>query len=591
MKKISTKILVLVIFISLTIGSCIGGFSIYKSVQTNQKSIEELENVLKEDYDKTIKNEVNTILSILTHCYDKYKKGEITLEQAKKLGANILREARYNGEGYFWADTPEGLNVVLLGSSIEGTNRFNSQDKRGNYFIKNLINNGMKDGGGYTEYYFPKKGDNIALPKRAYTVYFKPFNWIIGTGNYIDDIDKVISEKKTSLQKWLQATIIATVIFIIGFVVLSIVLAIYLSKKITNPILLITKLIDKTSQLDLKHHKDFEIISSYKDETGIIGKSVINLRKELRDIVGDINNNSTEVKEYSQNISSSVGDTVQSIEAVSKTVEELAKGASEQAMDSQKGTEKLSTLADEIDIVSNNADLLKEFSNKTQLINTQGIQAMKTLVYKLKENNEAVSRIVENVNILSDKSSSIGEIINTIESIAEQTNLLALNAAIEAARAGESGRGFAVVADEIRKLSEQTANSTGEIKNMIEQIQSEINNVKVNMDKGKTTMNESNISMNEAEKAFKTIGHSIDNMVEQGDNLVNTIIKIDKDKNVVVNSIQGIAAISEESAAATEEVSASMEEQSSSMQCIAEITEKLQDIVNKLDSIVHKFSI
>ncbi len=591
MKKISTKITLLVIITCIIAGSGIGIFSIINIRQQNSKNIHELETTLRVDYDENIKNEVATMISILEIYYDKYENGEMTLEQSKTLAADVLRKARYGKDGYFWVDTSKGMNVVLLGKDSEGKNRYNLQDTKGNYMIQEIINNGMKDGGGYTNYWFPKSGENEPLPKRAYSLYFKPFDWVVGTGNYVDDIDNIVMQKETVLNQQLHSTILTMSIFIIVALVLSIISAIYFSKKISNPILLITKLINKTSELDLKYDNNFDVILGYKDETGIMAKSVLNLREELRNIVGNIKQTSTNVSNHSQSLSTTINEVVHSIDAVTQTVEELAKGATEQARDSQEGTEKLINLADEINTANDNAGLLTASSNNTKVVNTQGMQAMEVLVNKLEENNQAVSQIAENINMLSDKSSSINEIVNTIQSIAEQTNLLALNAAIEAARAGESGKGFAVVADEIRKLSEQTAHSTYEIKNMIEQIQNEIATTKLNMNKGQATISEANSSMKEAEKSFKTIEKAIEDMMNQTNNLVLNIDKVNEDKDLVLSSIQGISAISQESAASTQQVSASMEEQSSAMENVAETTEQLENIVKQLNLVVEKFTI
>lgn len=591
MKKISTKITLLVIITCIIAGSGIGIFSIINIRQQNSKNIHELETTLRVDYDENIKNEVATMISILEIYYDKYENGEMTLEQSKTLAADVLRKARYGKDGYFWVDTSKGMNVVLLGKDSEGKNRYNLQDTKGNYMIQEIINNGMKDEGGYTDYWFPKSGENEPLPKRAYSLYFKPFDWVVGTGNYVDDIDNIVMQKETVLNQQLHSTILTMSIFIIVALVLSVISAIYFSKKISNPILLITKLINKTSELDLKYDNNFDVILGYKDETGIMAKSVLNLREELRNIVGNIKQTSTNVSNHSQSLSTTINEVVHSIDAVTQTVEELAKGATEQARDSQEGTEKLINLADEINTANDNAGLLTASSNNTKVVNTQGMQAMEVLVNKLEENNQAVSQIAENINMLSDKSSSINEIVNTIQSIAEQTNLLALNAAIEAARAGESGKGFAVVADEIRKLSEQTAHSTYEIKNMIEQIQNEIATTKLNMNKGQATISEANSSMKEAEKSFKTIEKAIEDMMNQTNNLVLNIDKVNEDKDLVLSSIQGISAISQESAASTQQVSASMEEQSSAMENVAETTEQLENIVKQLNLVVEKFTI
>ncbi len=134
--------------------------------------------------DLLIKSEVETAVSMLQAIFTKHQQGEMSLMQAKKLGADLLRELRYGTEGYFWADTTEGVNVVLYGKKdIEGKDRLEAKDKHGTFYIKEFLAKG-KAGGGYIEYWFPKKGETIAQPKRSYVLLFKPFGWVIGSGYY-----------------------------------------------------------------------------------------------------------------------------------------------------------------------------------------------------------------------------------------------------------------------------------------------------------------------------------------------------------------------------------------------------------------------
>ena len=147
---------------------------------------------LKAQQDLVIKTQTETATSLLSALYQKHLKEEITLDEAKNLGANLLRELRYGErqDGYFWADTTDGINVVLYGKKeVEGTNRWNSYIG-GVYHVREIIQNGMKEGGGYTNYYFPRKNDSMPLPKRGYSLLFAPFNWVIGTGYYLEDIKK-----------------------------------------------------------------------------------------------------------------------------------------------------------------------------------------------------------------------------------------------------------------------------------------------------------------------------------------------------------------------------------------------------------------
>lgn len=139
--------------------------------------------------DILIKNQVQTAISLLEGVNKKVEARKISLAQAKVEGANLLRELRYdNGRGYFWADTAEGVNVVLYGNkAMEGKNRLNA--KSGNIeYVKEMIRVGQLPNGGYTEYAFPKMGETVAKPKRSYTLYYAPFNWVVGTGYYLEDI-------------------------------------------------------------------------------------------------------------------------------------------------------------------------------------------------------------------------------------------------------------------------------------------------------------------------------------------------------------------------------------------------------------------
>ena len=169
MKKVLMT--VLVVFL------CVWVFCLSTAAQTQVPA-----NVAAQDL--LIKSEVETAMSMLGAINAKHQRGEMTMEKAKQLGADLLRELRYGSEGYFWADTTEGVNVVLYGrKDVEGRNRIKDKDSRGNYYSKDFMAK-AKAGGGYVEYWFPKKGQTTEQSKKAYVLPFKPFGWVVGSGYY-----------------------------------------------------------------------------------------------------------------------------------------------------------------------------------------------------------------------------------------------------------------------------------------------------------------------------------------------------------------------------------------------------------------------
>lgn len=591
MKKIGTKIVLLTMLIAISTGIITGLTSVLQINSIKQGFLNSKKEQMLNTYNQTIKEQVETVITMLDGVNSKYKKGEITLEEAKSEGAALLRTIRYGKEGYFWADNVDGTNVAMLDQSVEGTNRYESKDANGTYFIKEIIKNGQNADGGYTEYYFPKAGESEASAKRAYSKYYEPFGWVVGTGNYIDTIDNTIEEESNIISEMISKQVVTLITIIGAIIIVAIAIGWVVGKRLSKPILKVTELVNKTSKLDLAYDEGFEVIKNYKDETGIMAEAVISLRKEIREIIESLKEHAESLSTNSMVSLEGAENTSNGIQAISATMEELAKGSVEQAKNYQDIVDIFNNFTDKISHVVSGSEELKNISKNTKEANIKGRDSLDILVNKFEENKLALEDIGQNIYALWNQSTSIGNIVNKIGEIAEQTNLLALNAAIEAARAGEQGRGFAVVADEVRKLSEEVNNETKEIAAVIKEIQLEVNNSQKSMDKGRELLVAVNSAVNDTTEVFNLIENSTDNSLEKINSLYTNINSVDKDKNGVMDSIQSVSAITEESAAGLEEVSASMQEQNATAEIAVVLAEQLKVISTDLDNIINKFNI
>ncbi|BDG10317.1 methyl-accepting chemotaxis protein [Anaeromyxobacter paludicola] len=233
--KISSKVVALAAgtgaVVALALGLCMARFG----AQASDRRIDEYERTLRANFDRNARLQVESAVSMLQAISDRAGRGELTEPQARALGADLLRGLRYDKEGYFWADTYDGVNVVLLGRPDEGKGRLDKTDANGYAMVREFLRNG-RAGGGFTDYAFPRKGGGAAAPKRAYTLGFAPFGWVVGTGNYVDDIDALVAQQREAALRERRAQLLT----ILGVSLLAVLAALAagftLARTITRPL-------------------------------------------------------------------------------------------------------------------------------------------------------------------------------------------------------------------------------------------------------------------------------------------------------------------------------------------------------------------
>lgn len=421
MKKIHFKIISLVLFCLLILGISMSLISILELKSLGENHINTLDIKLKQDFDRMAKSQVESGIGLIQYYYN--QRDQLGEENAREMARQSIIAMRYGEDGYIFIYNSKGVAIARLGGKAEGTNRWDLKDANGTYLVQDIIKAG-KNGSGFTNYWNIRPGASLASPKRSYNQYFEPWDWIVGTGNYVDDIDAIIHKEKESL----NTSIMKTIIFILlsASLIMSgaIIISWFVGKKISRPVENLAKEARKVASGDLT--VNIEVNS--KDETADLAEAfnemIRRMNYTLNDIIRtalEINIGSTEISESSQQVATGASEQASSAEEISASMEQLSANIQQNTENSRHANTIVSKAAQDAEIGGN-----------------------------------AVEETVDSMKFISEK-------ISIIEDIARSTNMLALNAAIEAARAGDAGKGFAVVASEVRKLAENSQLAANEI--------------------------------------------------------------------------------------------------------------------------------
>ena len=408
---------------------------------------------------------------------------------------------------------------------------------------------------------------------------------------YNGNIMGVIAEEKNVL-KIINRGILVCVAMTIIVSILVIILAVVIVRKISRPIEFLTNLLkERAENLNFVENEEENTVDIFEGEVAVMNDALVELTTAIRTSLIEVKECSNNTTKQCDNLYSATEVLEDTANGINEVMIELAKAAEEQSNDAQNGAEKLENLTGKIEEIIEVTEGVKREFNESKENNKKCISSITRLVSDIEATIEIGNNTNKSINELAKKSDMIGEIVLAINSISEETNLLALNAAIEAARAGEAGQGFGVVAEQIRKLSEQTADATKQIGNIINEIVREISKTKINMEKSTSTIDNMNNSMNESKKVFESIEMSFVKLTCEIESLIENINYIDGIKEDVTASIHGVIAVCEESAAATEETSTTVSEQLCYVKNVKSVADDLSEVVKNLEETIEKFII
>lgn len=391
--------------------------------------------------------------------------------------------------------------------------------------------------------------------------------------------DKLMAEKKSLI----------VIIGLIALCALGIGMAgtFFMAKNITSPLIKLVGAVSKIAAGDLTH----KVTVRSGDEIGTLAGSFNNMADQLRALISQVSNLAETLAGSSEELTASAEQSAQAANQIAGSITDVAKGADEQlAMVSGASTVVQQMSASIQQITASAGEIAGQSAQAANRAN-EGNNSADKAASQMASIEQTVTNSAAVVTKLSERSQKIGQIVDTIASIAGQTNLLALNAAIEAARAGEQGKGFAVVAEEVRKLAEQSEESTKQIASLISEIQNDTEQAVVTMNEGTREVKLGTEVVNASGQAFREIAALVTKVSGQMKEISAAIEQMANGSRQVVSAVTRIDGLSKQASGEAQTVSAATEEQSAAMEEIAANSQKLSQVAHTLQTIVARFRI
>lgn len=378
-----------------------------------------------------------------------------------------------------------------------------------------------------------------------------------------------------------------TVMMIISTSILALIIASIYASNLSNAIKKAVQGISKVAEGDLT----YSIKTRRKDEFGTLTENLDHMRHNMKKLISNTSIVSSEVKDSTIEVSKSSEVITSSMAAISGAVVEIEQGMVEQADAANSCLNQMNTLADSINEVTESTETMVSLEKHTNNILESNYEALQELYEKAQGTSDITAKIVIDMEALSTQSSSITQIIDTIEDISAQSNLLSLNASIEAARAGTLGKGFAVVAQEIGKLAGQSLEAAQDVKVIAEGISKQTKETSKNVMVAKDTVSEQSIALNKTMEGYNDISTQMQELMKQIEKIKEEVYAIENIKNDTLSAISNISAVSQQTAAATREVSDKTEYEFVSVENLNKIIFTLEEKARNLEKEIGVFKI